>query len=365
MGAAAVKGRVARRPKPFFDADQYKSGAKLREAGVHQLFVRNLSGKSITVNADLDEDVSHLFCEFIAEEGLQDLSSLAVRFTFSGRRLERGVPLCKYGIIKGSTIRAFECPNAVYVPRGTAQRTARCAWGEVPNSSRGLGTTVPSHASTCTTEENGDSQVPKMPWVEFPVTIMTPFAEVHGVLQFPKVQWPSCRLSPRVLSKMHRVTDVVGIHASREACIADCSWRLRLQTLHPFPCIRPPLIGHVWHLLQASAPRIDVWAADGEMFHSLVNPDDELVLGAWANETVSGLHFSILLLRDREVAADDVTVMFREADPAASEEVCTLCLEPVLTGQTCSRFACIHCLHARCVQPADLCCPVCRMSIVD
>lgn len=350
-------------------------GAKLQEAGVHQLLVKNLHGKSVTMDVDLDQDVSHLAWTFIAHEGLQSALRLTLRFTFSGRRLEQGVPLWRYGLVRGSTVHAFACPGGrSSPPRKTSRLAKRCAWGE-SLSSRDPPTAIVQATSLRSSMKRAEALEelpdPKGLWVEFPVTITTPFAQVTGTLEYPDRYWPSCRLSPRILRKMLRITDVLGVHAPRGTCLSDCDWRLRMEGLHPFPGIQPPTFGDVWQRLQATTARVDVRMPRGGPLRNarpLVNEDDELALGAWAKGQVIGLQLSVSLLRDAEVAVDDVTVMFREADGASSRGVCSVCLEPMLAGDMCRRLACLHCLHAGCAMsflPAMRCCPVCRSSIAS
>mmetsp|Transcript_89818 Transcript_89818/g.262534 ORF Transcript_89818/g.262534 Transcript_89818/m.262534 type:complete len:405 (-) Transcript_89818:35-1249(-) len=373
MGAAVARARSPRRSHQSKDIDLFTSGDKLQEAGVHQLLVKNLQGKSITLDADLDEDVSHLACAFIVHEGLQAASHLSLRFTFSGRRLEQGVPLRHYGLVRGSTVQAFPCPSGrSRTPPGAGRQCARCAWGEASGQGQGMPqAVVSSPRGAVWSEAEAVRQDPEALWVEFPTTITTPFAQVNATLEFPERYWEACRLSPRVLRRMVRMTEVLGAQGSRDACPSDCSWRLRMNSLHPFPGIQPPAFSDIWQRLQATPARVDVSAPEGGVLKDarpLVNEDDELVLGNCERKRVGGLRFCVSLLRDAEVAVDDVTVMFREADGASSRDICSVCLEPMLAGDMCRRLACLHCLHAGCAMtllPAVPCCPVCRISITS
>lgn len=203
------------------------------------------------------------------------------------------------------------------------------------------------------------------------MTISTPFAEIDGRLEFPEQHWSNCRLSPRVLSNMVRVSDVFGVHALRAESIWDSSWRLHLTDLHPFPCVHPPLFNDVWNRLHSTIPRIDITMTQSfstPQFRSLVNQDDELVLSSLSKDCLDGMHLLISLLCDSEVAVDDVTVMFRETEsPQYREDTCSVCLDPMLAGQMCRRLACLHVMHAGCAMtllPDMPSCPVCRSSIV-
>jgi len=346
--------------------------------GVQQLFVRNLSGRSVTVDVDLGEDVSHLACAFRVRQGLQQAPRLSLRFTFGGRQLEPGVPLWRYGVMKGSNIHAHVCAHATAGSSSAAVKGTRHAWCEDDDSTRSSATpslregplwAPPKHACDAEMKEMARDRR-KVSYVEFPVTITTPFAEVDGTLEFPEQHWPSCAFSPRILRKMCCVSDVLGVHAPRGKSIMDSSWRLRLHTLHPFPGVQPSRFADIWHRLHATTARVEVWAAEGALLHDtkpLVNEDDELQLGLLDKEFVNGVQLCISLLRDAELAVDDVTVMFRETDSDASKhEVCCVCLDPMMAGDMCRRLACLHCLHAGCAMtllPHAPCCPVCRSSI--
>lgn len=381
MGAAVARARSPRRRSKLpEDADALSPGGKFQEAGVHQLLVRNLHGKSITLDADLDEDISHLAWSFIVHEGLQAASHLSLRFTFSGRRLEQGVPLRRYGLVRGSTVQAFACPGGrSRTPPGALLRGARRAWSDgegvaqgtpqamaVVSRTRGVASTeakceIPTEAAAAEPDPEGA-------WVEFPVTITTPFAQVTATLEYPEKHWETCRLSPSVLRRMVLVTDVLGAQASRDATPSDCNWRLRMSSLHPFPGIQPPAFSDIWARLQATPARVEASGGPLKETRPLVNEDDELVLGDFERDRVGGLQFSISLLQDAEVAVDDVTVMFREAEGATSKNICIVCLDPMLAGDMCRRLACLHCLHAGCAMtllPAVPCCPVCRSSIAS
>jgi len=310
-----------------------------------------------------------LACAFTAHECLQGSNQLALRFTFGSRQLERGVPLWSYGIKKGSNIQSFPWPTDGSLCGNTAAppHSCRCAWGEVHDDGHRGGSEVREITGDSATEA---VQGPKTTWVALPVVVTTPFAQVNGTLEFPEKQWSSCRLSPSVLRKMLRISDVEGIHARREPSFSDGGWRLRLQSLHPFPGVQPPQLADIWYRLRATPARIEAWGLEGNFFHDagpLVNEDDEWQLGLLDKDLVDGLHLSISLLRDAELAVDDVTVMFQETHvPASKEEVCAICLEPMRAGEMCRRLPCLHCLHAGCAMtllPEAPSCPVCRSSI--
>lgn len=209
----------------------------------------------------------------------------------------------------------------------------------------------------------------KINWMKIKVTIVTPFAEVDGTLEFPQERWSGCRLSPSVLRQLIRVSDVLGVCTAGD----ESSWRLRLGTLSPFPCVQPSTATDIWQRLQSTTARIEVQSPKGvpitrgSMLRPLVNEDDEVCLGSLDIEYAKTLHLSITLLVDAERAVDDLTVIFRETDESASRaEICCICLEPMVSGDMCRRLACLHSLHAGCAMrflPETPSCPVCRSSL--
>lgn len=399
--ALAARSAVPRDTAATEDRRESITGAatlERQDAGVQQLFVRGSNGRSIAVNADLDEDVVAFAQALAARDRKSRASVPSLRFTFGGQTLEPGVPLRKYGICKGSNILSLACPRVGRTgggatfrspwSRGSTPRhtptTSVPAWEAPgretppsPSSSAGTPTTLftPTPADVAKAQSESKRKSTKTNWVEIPVTITTPFAEVDGVLGYPEHIWESSRLSPRVLRRMVRVSDVLGIHAPREETISNSSWRLRMRDLHPFPCVQPPVFADIWQRLQATTARIEIWSPEEALLggtRPLVNPDDEVHLGSVDRRLVGQLHVSVSLLKDAELAVDDVTVRFREPErpdngPTSKEETCCVCLEPMLAGQMCRRLACLHCLHAGCAMtllseaPS---CPVCRISIV-
>lgn len=407
MGASATHLRrspkAVESPKGPLRADRWESSIERRETGVHQLFVRSPTGRSLAVDADLDEDVGRLAHAFGAQHRRQKAALASLRFTFGGQTLELGVPLWKYGIGKGSNVHALVCPCA-----GLGQGAAKSAWAQEPaavgawaggrgpvgrlarwalpgsrspaagaesleGSGAGLG--AAEAAALAREDANGDWRS-KLAWVEIPVTITTPFAEVDGTLAYPERSWGGCRLSPRVLRRMVRVSDVMGVHMPREVSLAESGWRLQMRNLHPFPCVQPPTFGDIWTRLQATTARIEIWSPEEALLaeaRPLLNEDDEVVLGAVDRRLAPELHISVVLLKDAEMAVDDVTVRFREptwggaARSTSKDEVCSVCLEPMSVGQMCRRLPCLHCLHAGCAMtllPEAPWCPICRSSLV-
>lgn len=159
--------------------------------------------------------------------------------------------------------------------------------------------------------------------MDIPVTITTPFAEVVATLGFPADLWELCRFSPRVLRKMVRTSDVQGFYMPRQETMSQSSWRLKMHDLIPFPCVQPPSYTDVWERLRATPARIELWSPEdalvGGTARPLVNEDDELALGAVDRKLVGSMHMSVLLLRDAELAVDDVTVIFREPGGIGAE----------------------------------------------
>jgi len=323
--------------------------------GVQQLFVRNLAGRSVGVFIDLNADAKELADTFAVREGLQAASGL--RFVFNGRQLEPGLPLWKYGVAKGNTVNAHMRPNAaVQPPLSNSALLAACA-DEVM-------------ARDTTRRRNGLAKQ-KLNWRKLGVTIVTPFAEVDGFLEFPQERWSSCRLSPHVLRQFVRVSDVLGVCTEGD----ESSWRMRLGNLCQFPCVHPSTITDIWQRLQNTNARIEVQAPNGvpaaraNMLRPLINEDDEVCLGGLDQEFTKGLHFYITLFMDAERVVDDLTVVFREKEETAYRaEICCICLEPMATGDMCRRLACLHSLHAGCAMkflPETPSCPVCRSSLAS
>lgn len=209
----------------------------------------------------------------------------------------------------------------------------------------------------------------KVTWMKIGVTIITPFAEIDGILEFPAERWASCKLSPCMLRSIIRVSEVLGICTDGE----ESSWRLRLGCLSAFPCVQPLGMGDVWKRLRTTVARIEVQSPKGvplvreTLMTPLMNEEDEVSLGVLCKEYVSNVHLSISLLGDAERAVDDLTVMFRETDETACRaEACCICLEPMSVGDMCRRLACLHSFHAGCAMrclPETPACPVCRTSI--
>jgi len=328
--------------------------------GVQQLFVRNLAGRSIGVFVDLSADAYELGTAFAEREGLP-APLTGLRFVFNGRQLEPGLPLWKYGVAKGSTIHAHVRPNAAIHPiaDSASANLAGCAEEVmVRDIARRRGSLIGLAKQ-------------KINWMKLKVTIVTPFAEVDGTLEFPQERWSSCRLSPSVLRQFLRVSDVLGVCTQGE----ESSWRLRLGHLCQFPCVQPSTVTDIWHRLQTTNARIEVQAPKGvpmtraNMLRPMVNEDDEVHLGQLDQDFVKGLHLSITLLMDAERAVDDLTVLFRETEETAYRaEICCICLEPMATGDMCRRLACLHSLHAGCAMkflPEMPSCPVCRSSLAS
>lgn len=78
------------------------------------------------------------------------------------------------------------------------------------------GTGDEARASDAPASRSGPGREARTVWVEIPVTITTPFAEVVATLGFPEHAWESCRFSPRVLRQMVRTSEVQGLHVHRQ-----------------------------------------------------------------------------------------------------------------------------------------------------
>lgn len=316
---------------------------------VVQLFVRNLAGRSTGIFVDLGADTSALSTAFAEREGLQTLAGL--RFVFNGRQLESGLPLWKYGVSRGSTVHAHVRPNAATQPSAEEGCEDEVMAKDISRRRPLLGKQ-------------------KINWVKIAVSIVTPFAEIEGALEFPQDRWGSCRVSPNVLKQLMRVTDVLGVCTQGD----ESSWRLRLGHLRQFPCVHPSTVTDIWHRLQSTNARIEVRTSNGatvpaDILRPMVNQNDEVCLGILDEEVVNGLHLSISLLKDAERAVDDLTVLFRETEETACRaEICCICLEPMASGDMCRRLACLHTLHAGCAMkclPDTPSCPVCRSSLAS
>jgi len=322
--------------------------------GVQQLFVRNSAGRSIGVFVDLGADCSALATAFAEREGLP---ALGLRFVFNGRQLEPGMPLRKYGVTKGSTVVGHVRPNTVIQPilGSVAANLAKCADEVIREATM---------RRSCLAAQ-------KINWVKLKVSIVTPFAEVDGTLEFPQERWSDCRLSPHVLRQLMRVSDTLGVCTEAE----ESSWRLRLGSHCQYPCVQPSTMTDIWQRLQATNARVELQAPKGVpmaragMLSPLVNEDDEICLGILEESFVRGLHLSISLLMDSERVVDDLTVLFRETEETAYRaETCCICLEQMATGDMCRRLACLHSLHAGCAMrllPETLSCPVCRCGLAS
>mmetsp|Transcript_159145 Transcript_159145/g.296593 ORF Transcript_159145/g.296593 Transcript_159145/m.296593 type:complete len:463 (-) Transcript_159145:64-1452(-) len=339
--------------------------------GMQQLFVKNQAGRSVGVFVDFEEDVSSLADAFAEKEGYPlSLTPTSLRFVFCGRQLEPGIPLSKYGVIKGSTINAHvRLQSAPPAPAGLAglslQMRNEVLAAEAEEEKLGL--------EACRMRprqrRTQDLARHKLTWVKIGVTIITPFAEIDGTLEFPQERWSSCKLSPCMLRSIIRVSELLGICTDGE----ESSWRLRLGRLCAFPCVQPLGMADVWKRLRSTIARIEVQSPKGvplvreSLMTPLMNEEDEVCLGALCKEYVSNLHLSISLLGDAERAVDDLTVMFRETDETACRaEACCICLEPMAVGDMCRRLACLHSFHAGCAMrclPETPACPVCRSSI--
>jgi len=393
MGAAGTRPQEGLKKSLSNDARNVQS-ASSRSSGqaphgtggsVEQVFVKNLSGRSVAINADLDEDVGDLIDQLTARG---ELPRIALRLTFNSQQLEPGVALCRYGVKKGSNVQSHICVAASNAPSGAVasgsnvsvasliRRGVRSAWG-------GLRERRTKVQKTCTTSSSsavGSSAASQLSelnakgcWIEIATTIVTPFAEIEGTLECLERQWQTCKLSPKVLRNMVRVTDVQGVHAPRGGdTLSGASWRLRLGSLHPFPGVRPPQVTDIWKRLRSTTVRIELSTPEDSPLHQVgpvVNEEDELPLGMLEKDRVRELHITISLLHDSELAIDDVTVRFRAkgSDGRTKSEVCCVCLEPMVAEQMCRRLACLHCLHAGCAMtllPDTPNCPVCRSSIL-
>jgi hypothetical protein len=205
-------------------------------------------------------------------------------------------------------------------------------------------------------------------WVKVMATVTTPYAEIDVMFRFPELRWRHCRMSPRILQSLRRVSYWMGAHDFGDHHI----WCLNMMSIRPFPCVRPLHIRDVWERLEDTTGRIEIKSSEYgsptqlRFSRPLVNEEDEVPLGRL---DPSQLHLNISLFYDSERVVDDVTVTFVEkgsADPADSD-LCVICQEPMLCGEMCRRMACLHRLHAGCAMVSLLKtpqCPVCRTSIV-
>lgn len=292
-----------------------------------QLFVKNLSGRSVSVHVDLNKDVVELLEAVADREGLAlaGEARASLRFVFGGRQLEPGLPLRVYGVSKGSNVH--------------------------------LTSVLRSHLRT--------------QWVKLRVSITTPFAEVGGMLEVPERRWESFTLCPRVLRSLHRVSDFLGGTAReladghrRVLLGEDSPMRLHLNSPMIFQCLRPHGMVDIWHRLQSLPARIEL---RGSLTMVLASRDDRLQLGLMDRESIGGLQVNVSLMSESERIVDDVTEKFQDLRAAmVPDEVCCICLEPMQFGEMLRRLPCLHRLHAGCamaVLPAARSCPLCRCSI--
>lgn len=288
--------------------------------------MKNLVGRSVSVHVDLSKDVAELSEAVADREGLPRGS---LRFVFGGRQLEPGLPLLGYGIGKGSNVHL---------------------------------------TSLLRSNPREDT------WVGLKVTITTPFAEAEGTLEVPEENWSDFTLSPKVLRGFRRVSDFLGgvfpdtgdtrRRQAHDSIGEDLPLRLCLSGLRAFPCLRAPGAADIWHRLKTLTARIEI---HGSLRASLVSNEQKLRVGLLDSDSVAGLALSISLLSDSERLVDNVTEKYLEIEEApGGEEVCCICLEPMLVGEMLRRLPCLHRLHAGCAMtllPKARSCPLCRCNI--
>eukprot|EP00929_Paragymnodinium_shiwhaense_P120687 TRINITY_DN92707_c0_g1_i1.p1 TRINITY_DN92707_c0_g1~~TRINITY_DN92707_c0_g1_i1.p1 ORF type:complete len:486 (+),score=67.33 TRINITY_DN92707_c0_g1_i1:228-1685(+) len=342
-----------------------------------RLYIRNLLGHCLVLHVDLEDDVMRVAEQFARREGLARSSHImmSLYFSFNGQPLEQGVPLWKYGIIEDSVLSTRICPRA-WMGEGSCvsssssrPRHKEADVAPTREQEERSGSPNQQRASGSATSAVGPgSPVSKSCWVRVGITILAPFGEMHGTLELPKQHWSSCRLSPKLFTSIYRVSDTLGVNG---AFIPGKGiyWQLRLGKLHAYPCVAPPEAADVWYRMEKCVGRVKIEAPESMQLpmRQLVNKSDTLPLAAVDPDEAHQVHLTISLFTDAERIIDDVTLLYREQEKTARlDEVCCLCLDPMLPGEACRRLPCLHSMHAGCAMtllPTKPSCPVCRASV--
>lgn len=194
------------------------------------------------------------------------------------------------------------------------------------------------------------------------VTVITPFAQIDGILEFPEERWMECALSTKAFLPFRPLQRLNSYHGVYNG------WQLKLYNLQSFLDLVGKGIDDIWLRLRTTEARIqvDMNHRTDDVNHidrlkSLVSSDDEVILGDLVSkEKASMLHLTISLMSDQERMVDDATVRFCYEGP---EETCCICLEQMCPGDMLRRLPCLHDMHAGCamnVLPKTGSCPLCR-----
>lgn len=195
------------------------------------------------------------------------------------------------------------------------------------------------------------------------VSILTPFAEIDGVLEFPEDHWMKCTLSTKIFQQLQRLSAYDGV----------CNGlRLKLHNHQSFLGLVGKGMNDIWLRFRTMEARVQIDLnniAEGvnhiDTLKSLVSNDDEVILGDLVSrEQASMLHLTVTLMSDEERMVDDSTVRFYNDGP---EDICCICLDQMRSGEVLRRLPCLHEMHAgcaMCVLPHMASCPLCRAPLV-
>lgn len=317
------------RSKTASNSSSSKSSAPLHDAPV-QVFVKNLAGRSVSICAELDKDISEVQSSFADAEKLPKgcAAQLALRFTYQGHVLEDGVPLRSYGLAKGCNIHV----NSVLLSR------------------------------SC---------------VRLPVTITSPFATAEGVLELPASKWSDCTLSSASFQALRPQTGMLGVtpksvqatSGSSSSTGSSCSsheqhahwdaWVLRLTDIRSSPGMGHQGGDDIWGRLQHVPARISITDIE-----SGVHVGPEYLKELDMVSASSRLHISVSLLtlveRAIEQATQGITV---DSSSSCRGATCCICLETMELNDEVRQLQCNHCMHTSCtmvVLSKSRHCPLCR-----
>mmetsp|Transcript_71761 Transcript_71761/g.203623 ORF Transcript_71761/g.203623 Transcript_71761/m.203623 type:complete len:251 (+) Transcript_71761:73-825(+) len=181
-----------------------------------QVFVRNLAGHSLSVQADLGSDWSQ-FAQLFRRRHQR----CRIRFFYGGRHLEPGVPLRRYGIAKEATIHVvFQAPQACLQCR---RRHGRRVVSQEQARARGVDVRV--------TDVSGATLVEKKA-----CSLMTPVRAVKAWLRDASavpITEQCLLLGRKVLQDRERLFQQLNLLEENEPCLHMTWVRLAAPDLPP------------------------------------------------------------------------------------------------------------------------------------